>query len=253
MPRLRVITAAVAAAARLLGRTCRWLGLPLLPSAHSPSSATHPCVQCKDRHIGHVPNGSLWYVPCGYHHAHQGANWHWKAEEERSWKGDACLCELTEVSLAAAPGSLCGSRGACARAGRMGGAAAAQRESSICWLPGTAVCRPHAVHCFPRVPPAGAAAAAGMEGRVGSRMTLHILPAGQSADKLDKDEHPRWVAYLFEVDWDVYLEVGGNKSLSLSLLLTAWYDDDARQGCRPATYNRRGNNLLSCPAFASLP
>ncbi|KAI7841726.1 hypothetical protein COHA_004592 [Chlorella ohadii] len=71
---------------------------------------------CKDRHISHVPKGSLWYLPCSAHHAHI-AKWHWKAEEKRSWKGDAC------------------------------------------------------------------------------------------SYKLDKDEHPRWVAYLFELDWDVYLQL----------------------------------------------
>lgn len=34
------------------------------------------------------------------------------------------------------------------------------------------------------------------------------LPPSSAADKLDKDEHPRWVAYLFELDWDVCLQVG---------------------------------------------
>ena len=51
------------------------------------------CLQCKDRHISHVPKGSLWYLPCSSHHAHI-AKWHWKAEDKRSWKGDACSCEL---------------------------------------------------------------------------------------------------------------------------------------------------------------
>ena len=37
-------------------------------------------------------------------------------------------------------------------------------------------------------------------------MLMH-LDSSPSADKLDKDEHPRWVAYLFEVDWDVCLQV----------------------------------------------
>ena len=50
--------------------------------------------QCGDHHITHVPNGSLWDVPCDCHHPAKGSNWHWKTESKRHWKGDACKCEL---------------------------------------------------------------------------------------------------------------------------------------------------------------
>lgn len=29
-----------------------------------------------------------------------------------------------------------------------------------------------------------------------------------SSDKLDKDQHPRWIVFIFEADYDVCLEVG---------------------------------------------
>lgn len=49
--------------------------------------------QCEDKHIASVPQGSLWSLPCGLHHAHHKRDWHWKPSTKRSWKGDACLCE----------------------------------------------------------------------------------------------------------------------------------------------------------------